>query len=95
MRTKEAIEHCNRFMHKDARCLYTDGGAAFGSVEEHFKCRNAVMKTYPQGHFPIFEGYNHMQYQIRDRRSLQACWPPSWNKATCQYFHLSENEEFA
>lgn len=24
------------------------------------------MKTYPQGHFPIFEGYNHMQYQIRD-----------------------------
>ena len=66
MRTKEAIEHCNRFMRKDARCLYTDGGAAFGSVEEHFKCRNAVMKTYPQGHFPIFEGYNHMQYQIRD-----------------------------
>lgn len=66
MRTKEAIEHYNRFMRKDARCLYTDGGAAFGSVEEHFKCRNAVMKTYPQGHFPIFEGYNHMQYQIRD-----------------------------
>lgn len=25
-----------------------------------------MMKTYPQGHFPIFEGYNHMQYQIRD-----------------------------
>ena len=66
MRTKEAIEHYNRFMRKDARCLYTDGGAAFGSVEEHFKCRNAVMKTYPHGHFPIFEGYNHMQYQIRD-----------------------------
>ena len=66
MRTKEAIEHYNRFMRKDARCLYTDGGAAFGSVEEHFKCRNAVMKTYPQGHFPIFEGYNHMPYQIRD-----------------------------
>ncbi len=24
------------------------------------------MKTYPQGNFPIFEGYNHMPYQIRD-----------------------------
>ena len=38
----------------------------FGSIEEHFKYRNAVMQTYIHGNFPIFEGFNHMQYQIRD-----------------------------
>ena len=26
----------------------------------------AVMKTYIYGKFPVFEGFNHMQYQIRD-----------------------------
>ena len=39
---------------------------AFGSVEEHLKYRDAVMKAYPMGNFPIFAGHNHMQYQIRD-----------------------------
>jgi len=34
--------------------------------EEHFKYRNAVMQTYIHGNFPVFEGFNHMQYQIRD-----------------------------
>lgn len=38
----------------------------FGSKEEHFKYRDAVMQTYPFGNFPVFEGFNHMQYQIRD-----------------------------
>ena len=38
----------------------------FGSKEEHFKYRNAVMQTYIYGNFPVFEGFNHMQYQIRD-----------------------------
>ncbi len=38
----------------------------FGSKEEHFKYRNAVMQAYPYGNFPVFEGFNHMQYQIRD-----------------------------
>lgn len=38
----------------------------FGSAEDHFKYRNDVMKAYPYGHFPVFEGHNHMQYQIRD-----------------------------
>lgn len=39
---------------------------AFGSSEAHYKYRDAVMRAYPQGHFPVFEGYDHMQYQIRD-----------------------------
>ena len=43
---------------------------AFGSVEEHFKYRDAVMRAYPDGHFPVFEGYNHMQYQIRDPKGF-------------------------
>lgn len=38
----------------------------FGSIEEHFKYRNAVMQTYIHGNFPVFEEFNHMQYQIRD-----------------------------
>ena len=42
----------------------------FGSREEHFKYRQAVMKAYPCGHYPVFEGYEHMQYQIRDPRSF-------------------------
>lgn len=38
----------------------------FGSIEEHFKYRNAVMQTYIYGNFPVFEGFNHMQYQIQN-----------------------------
>ena len=38
----------------------------FGREEDHFKYREQVMQAYPRGHFPIFEGCNHMQYQIRD-----------------------------
>ena len=38
----------------------------FGSKEEHFKYRNAVVHTYINGNFPVFEGFNHMQYQIRE-----------------------------
>ncbi len=28
----------------------------FGSIEEHYKYRDAVMKAYPQGNYPVFEG---------------------------------------
>lgn len=30
------------------------------------KYRNAVMAAYPCGNYPVFEEYNHMQFQIRD-----------------------------
>ena len=42
----------------------------FGSKEEHFKYRQAVMGAYPCGHYPVFEGYDHMQYQIRDPKGF-------------------------
>ena len=42
----------------------------FGSIEDHFKYRQAVMEAYPCGHYPVFEGYDHMQYQIRDPRGF-------------------------
>lgn len=45
---------------------------AFGSVEEHLKYRAAVQKAYPYGNYPIFEGCNHMQYQIRDPQGFAA-----------------------
>ena len=42
----------------------------FGSIEEHFKYRDAVKTAYPYANFPVFEGYNHMQYQIKDPRGF-------------------------
>ena len=42
----------------------------FGSGEDHFKYRDAVMKAYPGGNFPVFDGHNHMQYQIRDPKGF-------------------------
>ena len=42
----------------------------FGSKEEHFKYRQAVMETYPCGHYPVFEGYDHMQYQIHNPKGF-------------------------
>lgn len=42
----------------------------FGSIEDHFKYRDNVMKAYPNAHFPIFDNYNHMQYQIRDPKGF-------------------------
>lgn len=38
----------------------------FGSAEEHYKYRNAVTAAYPYAKYPVFESYNHMQFQIRD-----------------------------
>ncbi len=38
----------------------------FGSNEEHFKYRGSVKKAYSKGIFPVFRGYNYMEYQIRD-----------------------------
>ena len=28
------------------------------------------MQTYKYGNFPVFEGYNHMQYQILDPKGF-------------------------
>ena len=42
----------------------------FGSIEDHFKYRQAVIEAYPCGHYPVFEGYDHMQYQIRDPKGF-------------------------
>lgn len=39
---------------------------AFGSKEEHYVYRKSVKESYPDAHFPVFEGYDHMQYQIQD-----------------------------
>ena len=40
------------------------------NIEDHFKYRQAVMEAYPCGHYPVFGGYDHMQYQIRDPRGF-------------------------
>ena len=42
----------------------------FGRIEDHFKYRQAVMEAYPCGNYPVFEGYDHMQYQIRDPKGF-------------------------
>lgn len=45
---------------------------AFGSAEDHYKYRDAVIAAYPEAHFPVFAGYDHMQYQIRDPEGFAA-----------------------
>lgn len=42
----------------------------FGSIEDHFKYRQAVMNAYPYGNYPVFEEYEHMQYQIRNPKGF-------------------------
>ena len=42
----------------------------FGSIEDHFKYRQTVMEAYPCGNYPVFEEYDHMQYQIRDPKGF-------------------------
>ncbi len=42
----------------------------FGSAEEHFKYRRSVMDSYPYANYLVFEGYNHMQFQIRDPKGF-------------------------
>ena len=42
----------------------------FGSIEDHFKYRQAVIEAYPCGNYLVFEGYDHMQYQIRDPKGF-------------------------
>ena len=44
----------------------------FGSAEDHFKYRAAVQAAYPHANYPVFEGYQHMQYQIRDPKGFAA-----------------------
>ena len=43
---------------------------SFGSAEDHFKYRGAVRQAYPYGNYPVFEGFEHMQYQIRDPKGF-------------------------
>lgn len=38
----------------------------FGSSEDHFKYRKDVMHSYPEAEFPVFDKYDHMQYQIEN-----------------------------
>ena len=45
---------------------------AFGSAEDHYKYRDAVKEAYPEAHFPVFAGYDHMQYQICDPEGFAA-----------------------
>ncbi len=28
------------------------------------------MEAYPFAHYPVFDGYNHMQYRIRDTKGF-------------------------
>lgn len=46
---------------KEENCFFS-----FGSIEDHYKYRESVIASYPHAVFPVFTGYNHMQYQIRD-----------------------------
>ena len=49
------------------RCTF-----AFGSIEDHYKYRDAVIRAYPAGDFPVFPDCNHMQLQIREPQRFAA-----------------------
>lgn len=38
----------------------------FGSIEDHFKYRENVKKSYSNAKYPVFKNFNHMEYQIKD-----------------------------
>ena len=61
---KESGDYVKAFlkMFGDARPYVT--------IEDHFKYRQAVIEAYPCGNYPVFEGYDHMQYQIRDPKGF-------------------------
>ena len=42
----------------------------FGSIEDHYKYRDNVINSYPYGNYPVFDGYNHMQYQIENPKDF-------------------------
>ena len=42
---------------------WTDGKVVYMRSTD---IQTAVMKAYPQGNYLVFEGDNHMQFQIRD-----------------------------
>ncbi len=42
----------------------------FGSIEDHYPCREDVMRRYPKASYPVFEGLNHMEFTIRDPRGF-------------------------
>ena len=50
---------------KEENCIFE-----FGSIEEHFKYRPAVMAAYPGASYPVFSGFNHMEYQIKDPKGF-------------------------
>ena len=43
-------------------CLFIE----FGSIEDHYPCREDVMRRYPKASYPVFEDKNHMEFTIRD-----------------------------
>ncbi len=42
----------------------------FGSAEEHYKYRASVKSAYPKANYPVFDEYNHMQFQIRNPKGF-------------------------
>lgn len=45
----------------------------FGSIEEHFKYRNAVMQTYIYGNFPVLRDSTICSIKFKIRRDLPEC----------------------
>lgn len=46
----------------------------FGSIEEHFKYRNAVMQTYIHGNFPVLRDLTICSIKFATRKGLPECW---------------------
>lgn len=46
----------------------------FGSKEDHFKYRNAVMQTYKYGNFPVLRAITICSIRFLIQKDLRRCW---------------------
>ena len=54
-------------------------------------CIRDRMNAYPCGNYPVFEGYDHMQYQIRDPKGFAEMLALSLRMTVCRSCRLSES----
>ena len=64
----------------------------FGSKEEHFKYRRAVMEAYPAAIIPCLRDTITCNIRFAIQRGSPKCWHTSPSVTVCRNCHLSESE---
>ena len=64
----------------------------FGSIEDHFKYRQAVMEAYPAAIIPCLRDTITCSIRFAIQRGSPKCWHTSPSVTVCRNCHLSESE---